>query len=116
MKESDIRKTTCPHHAAAKAIMLLGVILKEPADTQPVAMDFVKEQGIDLCNGAGCAMWEPEYEKKTIELKQNEKPSGEGWHKGDRATGQPNVLWIRWVPTDSGDCGLKSKEQGCFYP
>ena len=68
------------------------------------------------CYGSECVAWEPEYEKKTIELEQNEKPSGEGWGRGDRAPGQPKVTWYRWVPTDSGDCGLKSKEQGCFYP
>ena len=42
------------------------------------------------CDTRECMAWESEYQKDNIT------------HK--------------WVKTDSGDCGMKSKENGCFYP
>lgn len=67
-----------------------------------------------FCRVDQCMAWEPEYKEET-KLIDNINDIPEGWHDKGRRHGI-QILIGRWVETDSGDCGLKSKEQGCFYP
>lgn len=76
-------------------------------------------------------MWEPQYveEIKRVECIEdlsislpiyakevNEKFGIKGWLIKDWNNIGKWIEYVRWNPTDEGDCGLKSKEPGCFYP
>ena len=83
MKESEAAKKPCP-------------ILTTAANVTP-------------CGGSNCVMWEPEYEKETRDL-LIDPPTEEGWTKTSQQGGYTHsIIFVRWVPTDSGDCGLKSR-------
>lgn len=72
------------------------------------------------CEGSACMMWEPEYrnEDKDFDLgsgvKPNEIPAG--WYELLGARRDATTTIRRYYQIDEGDCGLKSKENGCFYP
>lgn len=63
------------------------------------------------CVGSRCMAWEPEYdeERKTFNIGEL---IPEGWHKISDNAGMINA--VKYIPNDKGDCGLLSKEQGCF--
>lgn len=116
MKESDAKNMKCPHHYTAQAVSMLAIILRTPEKEQVEAIDQLYKRRIIYCDVCQCPMWESVYEKQTQETHLDDPSPGPDWHKQDRAPGQPKQTWFRWVRTTEGDCGLKSKEQGCFYP
>ena len=67
------------------------------------------------CLGSDCAMWEPEYEEEQKAVPADDEIP-EGWHRKSHSNSGTKHTIARYVKTDSGDCGLKSKENGCFYP
>ena len=76
--------------------------------------------GHETCAVDQCMMWEPDYERVELTLRDELPPDdGTEWHNQDPVVndeGKNAILWIGFRKKDSGDCGLKSKEQGCFYP
>ncbi len=123
MRESTAKNTLCPHFATAHALAVQSAILDpsipaEDTDTRRTIVNRIHAQRIQYCKGTGCPMWEPEYEKVSKELPPGKEPirtEGQEWRKENRRAGQPNTLWFCYKVTEFGDCGLKSKEQGCFY-
>jgi len=68
-----------------------------------------------FCLGDACAMWEPEYKlQEKVVLVDDEVPKG--WHEKNQEKINNKHVIFRYIPTDSGDCGLKTKENGCSYP
>ena len=102
MIESEAKKTICPK--------LSRPVNVDEGGTSELCVEMYWVH----CQGSGCAMWESEYEPIDKEIdKDADVP--DGWHITFRSNiGGTRIRQYR--PTDSGDCGLKSKEQGCFYP
>ena len=77
---------------------------------------FLEEQG--FCYTTGCMMWKSTLTSEKVTNKAGEDPpAGDGWKAVSKqqlaqVTGETlyKTSWIRWISTDSGDCGLKSKE------
>ena len=105
MLEKDAKNKRCPMFTAQVAV----VSVMAAAEGMP------KDDLRDLlnaaikCDGSDCVMWEPNYINEDV--KADEKPEGEGWYLVNRYP----PTYRRYIPTDEGDCGLKSKEQGCNY-
>jgi len=70
------------------------------------------------CIASRCMMWEPEYEEEIKITEGNKVP--DGWHlKSSMKLGRNEKTEIkigRYVKNNKGGCGLKTKENGCFYP
>jgi len=87
--------------------------------------DWYGKIGDALCVASDCMMWEPEYEEESMDISENDK-TPKGWHeksggaecsrhKYNGVIGESRLVF-RYVKIASGDCGLKTKESGCFYP
>lgn len=130
MKESDVKSRLCPHKSEDKAILLLAAILHEPEETKTAALNIIRNEGIDHCNGSDCVMWESQYKEEFDEVEVDyyedwhdyrhpDDPDKQHWkyrkiveyRTGDKVL----ILFVRYTPTEYGNCGLKSKEQGCNY-
>lgn len=78
---------------------------------------------LSRCIGSDCMMWEDHTPDPVILNQQGEPaawPESTKPYKGYKAVPKKNnghyVEWHRISNEKEGDCGLKSKEQGCFYP
>jgi len=64
--------------------------------------------------------WEPDHKRETKETMEavalNKGEEVGGWFVDGIRASDLCTAWVRYVPLDSGDCGMKSKENGCFYP
>ena len=67
------------------------------------------------CIASDCAMWEPEYDEESKKINTGDK-TPEGWTDTPHDAFESERQIKRWIPNNKGDCGLKSKENGCFYP
>ena len=126
MKESMAKTKLCPHFSMVAATqnmssMLMHVIAATSGNSSTMERAVIQAGNLIngnndryFCLGSNCVMWEPEYKEELKELKPTDDSPGDEWIKKQRIAGQPNIVWARWVPIDVGDCGLKSKEQGCF--
>lgn len=118
MKESDARNKWCPH-------------VRVLSDEGSMVISTVNRgnglQAVTECIGSDCMMWEPEYVEQTDRVENvddvqttregNEELHGmEGWHIKNWSSYEKWIEYVRWNQTDKGDCGLKTKESGCFYP
>lgn len=119
MKESEAKNKICPQLMAASIVSSTSVIDIEPLEK------------LISCKGSGCVMWELEYKKEEKEIKVGAaftksdvlEQIPEGWFLGNywlsqRVNNEPTdatAKIYRWIPIDSGDCGLKTKESGCRY-
>ena len=65
------------------------------------------------CIASKCMAWEPEYMNEDRDI-NNDKEIPEGWHEVARFGTTKTIR--RYYKIDKGDCGLKTKENGCFYP
>ncbi len=123
MKESEAKTKTCPDLFIGHSILLLTLFAMRNAgiDVQKSADKF--DDSSEKCVGSACMMWEPEYERQEAETPYN-TPSPPGdidgsnlWAKTINSKYGPDgeriTVWSRYVPTDSGDCGLKSKHLEC---
>ena len=98
MKESEARIKFCPHVPGQVDNPMPG-----------------------YCWGNDCQMWEPIFERENIIDKEGvDPPPGDGWQKRNervvRHINKDDTIhcnWFRWAESDSGDCGLKSKELEC---
>ena len=110
MKESEVKELWCPMVRAGQ--------FASNTDFQTPNAPFYN------CRGSKCMMWDPEYDPEYKVIDQNKDPE-EGWHefpahrapkaiKNDLKSSEKVV--VRYNPADRGDCGLKTKESGCFYP
>ena len=98
MLETTARNKLCPHKAPALA---KGVHRR--------------------CDGDSCMMWEHVYVKELIDIDipvgdthtSHLIPSGYMYYNTIVKGGKRILSCQRWVPGDSGDCGLKSKELEC---
>ena len=91
MKEEDAKKKMCPKLFAA--FIACGRGNNKDRDS------------MCLCKGSGCVMWEAAQNVEDKNTK--EKPDGDGWYKVSSSH------YRRYVDSDSGDCGLKTKELYC---
>ena len=80
-----------------------------------------------LCMGSGCAVWDPDYRRVEKRVEGKDPPDGtdEWMHLQTRREVKEREsmktttvfanysYWVKYVPTDTGDCGLKSKELEC---
>lgn len=116
MNESEAKEKKCPQRSIDVSIALVNFAILANSDLNAYSETLKKMKGEDHCNGSACMMWESDYE--TEKAHQREKPAGKGWmENGDGYKGQViTQKWIRYIELDSGDCGLKSKEQGCLCP
>lgn len=94
------------------------------------AMNKLCPMGINngFCQGSLCMAWEPEHKQETKETVESldfvMDEGADGWivtrkdfKKSDDLAPIGFVInWVRYIPLDTGDCGMKSKENGCFYP
>ena len=111
MKESEAKKKLCPKLLAA----FISAGRGNPTDAK----------NMSLCKGSDCMMWQSDRvaEEKKEKVKRERflrdyakhcsdgfKPSHIVKHEG---TDFAVVSFRRYVDTDSGDCGLKTKELYC---
>jgi len=120
MTENEAKKKECPHHL----LSMLTLQIASKRDGATIAQ--LKEiEAIGLCTASDCAMWDSEYEEESMNISEKEK-TPEGWHvkrDGVKCNKHKYVgvigkarLVFRYTKIASGDCGLKTKESGCFYP
>ena len=77
--------------------------------------------GHETCAVDQCMMWEPDHERIDLTLGRDELPPDDGteWHNRGPISDCGKwtaTFWTGYKKKDTGDCGLKSKEQGCSYP
>lgn len=106
MRESEAKTKWCPH-----------VRVAFPETTGNRDMQTPKAD-IYCCIGSNCMMWESEYTSETKEFIDHEvlSENTDGYRECNRIAERPGyVVGMRFVPTEFGDCGLKTKESECFY-
>ena len=123
MKESEAKKKQCPHLSIQHSIALLTANIVKGDDNDGVAekMRGINAMRILLCSGSGCMMWEKdiEIEYKDIDAVRIEKDNEsagfvipDGWEiQAHLVEGKIEIK--KYVDSDSGDCGLKTKELYC---
>ena len=109
MTEEEMKTKECPQHLTMVALFQMLAVQKEAEDE---VIDKISELG--CCTGSACAMWEPEYEEEEKEIAWH-KDIPEGWCARGRPHNQMQKI-IKYTQVASGDCGLKTKENGGFYP
>jgi len=120
MTEEEMKTKECPQH------LMMMVMMQIAAGKEGASEETLTEMGkFGCCSGSKCAMWEPEYEKESMTIcKDDDTPKG--WHerqggvecsrhKYNGVIGESRLVF-RYFKAASGDCGLKTKESGCFYP
>ena len=70
---------------------------------------------LDNCVANRCMMLEPYFDEEKKEIDQTEE-TPEGWHQSGRYAPPGKQEIVRFIEKDEGDCGVKTKENGCFYP
>ncbi len=106
MKEDEAKQKICPQQLAAVTIASVTAV------ADGASQDAVAEiMSNCLCLGSACMMWETWEETERKNLPNDELPEGDGWKKVN--TGPATSSWIRFIPTGSGDCGLKTKDLEC---
>ena len=129
MKEDEAKKKKCPHLLIQHSIALLtanitsccGSVISEK-------MKGVHRMKLSSCLGSGCMMWEFEIKRETDDVttddevktvEQAKKYVRAGWvyngfmHARTENGGQATIRMFRDIESDSGDCGLKTKELYC---
>jgi len=66
------------------------------------------------CIAFDCMMWESEHELESKQTVRGEDIP-KGWHIISNDIDYKQTIG-RNIKIASGDCGLKTKESGCFYP
>ena len=94
MKESEAKKKQCPY-------------MKIDA-----AVGAVRQTTIRTCQGSDCMMWDFDQAEELREIAGTDDIP-EGWNKKHNAKNHKNIIVNRYVDSDSGDCGLKTKELYC---
>ena len=105
MKEEEAKLKWCPH---VRVAAFVGNT--HHAEHASVNRGEHLHAGIN-CIGSACMMWDMYMKRESINLDVGLTPKGEGWEK--ISSHLKEALWVRWVDTDSGDCGLKSKDMEC---
>lgn len=112
MLEKDMKNKLCMKNLQmARLIALLQTAVGE-MDQEAIAAELKNNS---FCAGSECAHWTPDLvrEEQTIKPDEPEPPEQLGWHKHERIPGKPNAVFYRWVPGDTGQCGLITKQSEC---
>ena len=117
MKESKAMKKMCPYLGQG----LFSGILANKNVVDLSVDDYKAMDNLTVCHGSDCMMWEfdQRLEMEEKKVKTEEKLEDYGKHSSDgfrpssiighHGMGHEHVTvrFIRYVDTDSGDCGLK---------
>lgn len=110
MKESEAKKKLCPHGNAHQAVGNVSMSVNT------------------YCKGSDCMMWKAEMTTESIEKELKRELNWHDYSKyapdgfkfshivtGKKSNKEGNVIaeFRKPVETDSGDCGLKTKELYC---
>ena len=118
MKESEAKKKWCP-----KAIHVVDAT--GYASGNRFIGDGVDQNNSCLCLGSNCMIWEAELKFEEIEKEVKIEPKWEDYTKHEsngfkkhhievsKKDGFVAVIFNRYVDSESGDCGLKTKELYC---
>ena len=123
MKEEDAKKKVCPINFGALGISATLAKVNTDADDDHIKNIMKHSQ----CMGSECMMWEAEVVAEDIEIeiepedcvKKSESKAGHDYKflrksiKCAKESGHVVVELRRYVDSNSGDCGLKSKELYC---
>ena len=133
MKESEAKTKTCPLLFIGQAVFMSSLATAAAAGGE---VDKAVKEVITAhtCIGSQCMMWEPGLVQETAttesepsaEPKDPDPPEDDGWAVINKnrnivpggSAYDDNLFtiiikWYRWVPDDTGDCGLKSQELQC---
>lgn len=95
--------------------MIIMMMLQIQMGKDGVSEKTINDAGsLGLCSGSQCAMWEPEYELESKQTVRGEDIP-KGWHIVSNDIDYKQTIG-RYIKIASGDCSLKTKESGCFYP
>ena len=125
MKEETAKTKLCPQLQIGHMITLLSPIMLMASGQTEGSAELLERlddlNGVTMCRGSGCAMWEADLKWETVYDKEGlEPPVGNVWerlnkrpvlHHNRETTYVCN--WRRVVEQDTGDCGLKTKELIC---
>jgi len=107
--EEEMKTKECPK--LFHTITIVATMMRAQGASDSV-MDELK--GRSMCTASQCAMWEPEYELESKQIVKGEDIP-KGWHIVSNDIDYKQTIG-RHIKISSGDCGLKTKETGCFYP
>lgn len=105
MRESEAKKKTCPHMLTAMKLGVIGASLT-PGISQSefgTVLDITSSQGLEKCQGSDCMMWEQDWQRV---LKDYVPAQDDGHDWRETHDGR----YARMELTDTGDCGLKTKD------